>query len=542
MENSVYLSRRVFPLIIPFFFLTALDSGPAAGQTDDREPNAVYKKTHRDMVTAMARGRPEEALDAARRFFDENPGDLETLYVKALALSQLGKTDEAMDVMKTAVDAGLPFGRFLAGPRALLAPLHDTEAFGAYARAQGVELVHGPMVGTILPWGARFWVRTASEIDVAVRVSTSQDMDDAALSRPVRPLRTADYTVVVEVSGLQADTLYFYDLSMGERHYAPDPLPSFRTAPERGAKSAFTIAFGGGAGYTPENERMWTTILSRAPRAFLFLGDNVYIDRPDVADTQRYCYYRRQSRPEFRAFVASTPIYAIWDDHDFGTDDCTSFLEIDRPPWKKQVLDVFRQNWVNPGYGRGSAAPGCWFEFSIGNVDFFMLDCRFYRQDPKKIETPSMLGQAQLNWLLMGLRRSTAAFKVIASSVPWAAGTKPGSLDTWDGFDHEREEIFSFIEKAGVDGVVLVSADRHRSDVRKIERDGAAPLYDLMSSRLTNVHTHRLIPGALFGYNEKCSFGLLSFDTTKDDPEVVFEIVNIDGETVYTLNLGGSPK
>ncbi len=537
MENNVPLPRQPWSLIIPLVALTILTCGTASSQTEKQKPRTVYKKAHKEMVTNLAGGQARKALDAARRFSDKNPGDLEALYVKVLALSQLGKTDDAMDVVRVAVDAGFPFGRFLAGPRALLAPLHETDAFGAYARARDAALLHGPMVGTILPWGARFWVRTADEIDVAVRVSTSPAMNDATLSRPVRTLRAADYTVVVEMSGLESDTVYFYDLLLGKRRIAPDPLPSFRTAPEQGAKSAFAIAFGGGAGYTPEHERMWTTILSRAPRAFLFLGDNVYIDTPQVADTQRYCYYRRQSRPEFRAFVASTPIYAIWDDHDFGTNDCTSFLDIDRPAWKKPVLDLFRQNWVNPGYGRGSAAPGCWFEFSIGNVDFFMLDCRFYRQNPKKIDNPSMLGQTQLNWLLLGLRRSKAAFKVIASSVPWAAGTKPGSLDTWDGFAEEREEIFSFIEKAGVDGVVLLSADRHRSDVRKIERDGARPLYDLMSSRLTNVHTHRLIPGALFGYNEKCSFGLLSFDTTGSEPEAVFEIVNIDGETVYTLNV-----
>ena len=30
-----------------------------------------------------------------------------------------------------------------------------------------------------------------------------------------------------------------------------------------------------------------------------------------------------------------------------------------------------------------------------------------------------------------------------------------------------------------------------------------------MSSRLTNIHTHELVPGHLFAYNEKCSFGLL---------------------------------
>ena len=58
-----------------------------------------------------------------------------------------------------------------------------------------------------------------------------------------------------------------------------------------------------------------------------------------------------------------------------------------------------------------------------------------------------------------------------------------------------------------------------------------------MSSRLTNVHTHKLVQNAqgsefIIGYNEKCSFGLLDFDTTTSDPTIKYTIVNIDGEEV----------
>ncbi|MBA7479049.1 hypothetical protein ES707_14480 [subsurface metagenome] len=113
----------------------------------------------------------------------------------------------------------------------------------------------------------------------------------------------------------------------------------------------------------------------------------------------------------------------------------------------------------------------------------------------------------------------------------------PGSLDTWEGFKDERAEIFSLIEENKIDGVILISADRHRSDVRKIEREKGYAFYEFESSRLTNIHTHDLAPGALFGYNEKCSFWLLTFDTTIPDPQVTFQIINIDNEVIYTLSL-----
>jgi len=207
----------------------------------------------------------------------------------------------------------------------------------------------------------------------------------------------------------------------------------------------------------------------------------------------------------------------------------------DKPAWKQPMLALFQQNWNNPAHG-SRKAPGGWFHFAIGNVDFWMLDCRIYRTNPF-LKTPSMLGPVQKAWLKEQLKQSRATFKVVVSSVPWALGAKPGSRDTWNGFRQEREEIFSWIEANRIDGVVLLSADRHRSDAWKINRPGGYDFYDLMSSRLTNIHKHELFAGALFGYNEKCSFGLVSFDTTLPDPEATYQIVNIDGKVIDTLAL-----
>jgi len=148
-----------------------------------------------------------------------------------------------------------------------------------------------------------------------------------------------------------------------------------------------------------------------------------------------------------------------------------------------------------------------------------------------------MLGPFQKVWLLEELSKSNATFKIIVSPVPWAEGAKPGSIDTWAGFIEEREEIFSLIEKKKINGVILLSADRHRSDAWKIKREDGYDLYEFESSRLTNMHTHNVMPGTLFGYNEKCSFGILHFDTTKEDPTVKYEIMNIDGESIQSLEV-----
>jgi alkaline phosphatase D len=497
--------------------------------------DTIYKRRGQRHVLLIMQGKADEAARSCRRYLKRDPHDLESLFTLAVALAQLGKIDEAFATAQRAVEAGIPIERFVAGPRELLAPLTSSPEFKSYLAKHPVALVHGPMLGAVTDTTARIWVRTAEESPIKLHV-----FDVESSSRPKwriteKSLKQNDYTAIVEVEGLKPASNYRYELAVDDRWQKGQ----FRTFPKSGAPTRFRIAHGGCAGYEPANERMWDTIRSFEPSALLLLGDNVYIDLPQEAGPlHRYTYYQRQSRPEFRRLVGTVPVFATWDDHDAAVDDIWLGPYRDKPAWKPSMLKLQMENWNNPSYG-DREWPACWFKFAIGDVDFFVLDCRYYRTNPFA-EQRTMLGPTQKEWLLGELKNSPATFKVIASSVAWASGAKPGSRDTWDGFPAEREEIFAWIEKQAIDGVVLLSADRHRSDAWKIPRPNGYPLYDFMSARLTNVETHELLPGALFAYNEKCSFGLLTFDTARADPQVTYEIVNIDGDTVHSLTLSKS--
>jgi alkaline phosphatase D len=493
-----------------------------------------YKKQGRDAIAQIVDGKYDAAIEHFEGYLGKTPGDLESLYGLAVAYAQKQEIGRAVTYVRQAVDGGLPFGRFIAGPRSLLKPLTGSAEFGELADKYAVELLHGPMLGCVTDSSAKFWVRTANEVSVEVRVVNAGPKESFHTQAAGKTSSRRDFTAVLAVDGLRPDTLYDYELWV-----KGDEKPvegRFRTFPASGKPAKFQVGFGGGAGYTPQYERMWNTVAARNLPAFLLLGDNVYIDHPKKPAVQQYCYYRRQSRPEYGNFVASTAIYAIWDDHDFTTNDAGGGPEIFEPEWKIPVWRTFTNNWNNPYYGGGANQPGCWFDFSIGDVDFFMLDGRYYRSDQRG-ENPSMLGGAQKKWLFEKLKSSRATFKVLASPVPWAFGAKPGSRDPWQGYKDEREQIFSFLDANKIDGVILLSADRHRSDVWKIEREGGYDLYEFESSKLTNIHTHKVMPGALFGYNKKCSFGLLTFDTTRPDPQVSYQIINIDDEVIYKLSL-----
>jgi alkaline phosphatase D len=501
----------------------------------DEQPNRLGQR----LVLAIQEGKPELAAQWCEEYLAQDPSQQEALFALAIAQAQLGRLKPAFDTMRKAIAGGLPFERFMAGPRDLLAPLTSTQDFQRYLANYPVRLVHGPMLGAMTDSSVRVWVRTLEESDIAVRVYRATDMHENAKPVATSSAKTAkpmDYTGVVEISGLQPSTKYRYDVLSGGKMLLGANRPEFETFPKPGLGRKVRVAFGGCAAYIPENERMWDTIASFHPLAMLMIGDNVYIDLPEEARAlHRYTYYQRQSRPEFRRLTQSVPIYSIWDDHDAAIDDVWLGPHRDRPAWKPSMLQLQKENWNNPSYG-DAEWPGCWYKFSIGDVDFFMLDCRYYRTNPFAAER-TMLGPVQKQWLLTELSKSKATFKVLASAVAWADGAKPGSRDTWEGFPEEREEILSLIDQAAIDGIVLLSADRHRSDIRKIPRPKGYPLYDLMNSRLTNFHTHGFEPGAVFEYNEKCTFGLLTFDTSEPDAQMVYETINIDGESVHSLKL-----
>ena len=520
---------RVFYELI-FAILTLIISGPVTHAAEQ------YKKLGRDAVSDIVDGKHDAAIEHYEDYLSEHPKDLESIYGLAVAYSQKNEIDKAVKYVQQAVDEGLPFDRFLAGPRDLLKPLTSSTEFKVLAEKYAVELLHGPMLGCVTDSSAKFWIRTANEVPVKVVVKGTGTGASFQTRISGKTSGRRDFTAVLAVEELKPDTLYEYDILIDGKKAGAG---RFRTFGPSGRPAKFQVGFGGGAGFTPQYERMWNTIAGHNLPVFLLLGDNVYIDNPTRRAVQQYCYYRRQSRSEFRKFVACTSIFAIWDDHDFTTNDAGGGPEIYTPEWKIPVWRTFINNWNNPYYGGGEKQPGCWFDFSIGDVDFFMLDGRYYRDKPRS-ENPSMLGAAQKKWLFEKLKSSTATFKVLASPVPWALGAKPGSRDPWRGYREEREQIFSFIEENRIDGVILISADRHRSDAWKIKRENGYDLYEFESSKLTNIHTHKIMPGALFGYNQKCSFGLLKFDTTKSDPQVTYQINNIDDEVIWKLTLNKS--
>jgi alkaline phosphatase D len=145
------------------------------------------------------------------------------------------------------------------------------------------DLHNGPMIGCMTDTSARCWVRTASAVPVQLRVSTSDQMTNPINSSPVTTSADSGvhFTGIMEVTGLQSETQYYYQVLVDGSVAAITPTPSFKTFPSKNARGIIRIGFGGGAANPSENstealQSVFDRINSHDLNAFLFLGDNVY--------------------------------------------------------------------------------------------------------------------------------------------------------------------------------------------------------------------------------------------------------------------------
>ena len=404
---------------------------------------------------------------------------------------------------------------------ASLATLADHPAYLELLKKHDITLLGGPTIGQLTPNSAVIWFRTARPAEVMVTANGKK-------FGPVKTTFETDLTGQISLTGLPPFSEIPYELLIDGKKASPAPENlSFQTPPPPGNRAQFSVAFGACSRFVPRAEPIWEVMAAQNPLAYLTLGDNVYIDLPLDQQKQRVHYYRRQFHPSYRVLTASTGIYSIWDDHDFGKDDQEGGPLVSSPAWKLKNFQVFARNWNNPAYAGGQEHPGCFYDFRIGDVHFIMTDGRYYRDS----KGDSMLGPFQQAWLLNTLATSDSRFKVLCSGTLWTEKADKGGRDSWQGFRKDRDEIFTLIRDRKIPGVFLISGDRHRHEMFKMEFDVGYPLYEFESAKVTNIHTHDANPHALFSYNKGNFFGMLDFDFIAEDPTVTFRCVNEKGES-----------
>jgi len=424
-------------------------------------------------------------------------------------------------VLPRRMAAALTGGIFGPGPRS-----------AAAASRQSGALTHGPFRGDLSPNGVRIWARCSEEgPHVLVARGAGRTTEVSADARP-----QADRGVVWRLSGLDPGARYRYEILRGGRTVFAEPSASFVTPAPPDAPALVRMAIGSCAREEEGDRAVWRRMAAEDPHAVVLLGDTPYIDSTDLG-VQRARYGEFAAVPELAALLRTRPLYATWDDHDFGANDTDGRLE-----GKEDARRAFVEYHANPSYGDGSE--GVYTSFRLGGAEVFLLDTRYFAGIERSpiAEGPSLLGRRQWAWLRDGLRASDAPFKLLASGVVWNGAVRPGKPDHWDSYAAERDAIFRFIGAERISGIVLLAGDVHRTRVLR---------YDTMSTAgyaLTELITSPIHDGVIEDANAPHpalvhdsgaphSFLVVDVDTTASPATLHARFQDAGGRELYALTL-----
>lgn len=425
---------------------------------------------------------------------------------------------------------------------------------------ESAELLSGPMVGHTTSSSATIWVET--DKPAAVRVHYWVDAGSEPMVRGTAVGRTSDkapHTGVVKLEGLESAQVVHYELEIDGRSIRPQTPQVFSLLPaeheggqEGDGISEFSVAFAScmSNARTPI-QPVWEQVGVHRPDALLLIGDNNYMpNHPGAYETSeevaqyamsRYHRYLRDL-PGLRTVLATTPTYAIWDDHDFGPNNSDRTFK-----WRELSLALFKKYWPNP-YAGTTETPGVFHSVRIADVEFFLLDDRYHRDPNDAPDRRTMLGDGQLTWLKNKLKQSTATFKVIVNGHIMLLDRRD-EHEYWARFGDERDRFIDWMYGEGITGVFFISGDWHVGSLSRMEftRENY-PLYELVSSNAglssipvqADLHQYahhrqvsghnRRFSGPIVNDVREYNFGLLKFSGSKGSRKVTLQIIDHHGE------------
>lgn len=241
-------------------------------------------------------------------------------------------------------------------------------------------------------------------------------------------------------------------------------------------------------------QTIWQAIINEEPDLFIFTGDNIYADTFDAKIMQQK-YDLLSQQPGFKRLSTTVPIYATWDDHDYGQNDVG-----EENPIKEQSEQLFLDFYQIPVTSSARERQGIYQSYMLGSpgkdIQIILLDTRYFRgplvEDKPTEECPnknygkqlnpeiSILGHAQWQWLSHELEKP-AKMRIIVSSIQVIPDEH--CWEKWSNFPFEREKLFELIAKSKANGVIFISGDRHLAEVSRIKHNKIEyPIYEITSS------------------------------------------------------------
>lgn len=373
---------------------------------------------------------------------------------------------------------------------------------------------HGVASGDPLPDRVIIWTRVTTNtpsVTVKWKVATDTAMQNIIAQGTTTTDTSKDYTVHIDVTGLQPNTYYYYEFEAlgrlsqrGRTKTIPvGNVDNFRI----GVVNCANYSFGYFNAYDAIRKRNDVDMI-------IHLGDYIYEDglRAGVSavDTihrrtfpeydafdlvsyrQRYSWYHLD--PSLREVHREYPWVQIWDDHEFANDAVADTSPYHNPrtqgswavrkaaairvykEWFPMREDNSRSNIINWEQKIGNLADIVYTEDRIMKVDCVTDSQRWNlitKIDNLQYDTPNkpMHGPEQMEWITKSIKSTTATWKILANQVvfspfvykqtllgfsfPWhsAAG--------WDIYPIERKMIVDTLIAYNIKNFVVLSGDIH---------------------------------------------------------------------------------
>lgn len=420
------------------------------------------------------------------------------------------------------------------------------------AFGQAKLLQSGPMAGYSEMREVALWLQTKEAARVKIGYWNLNTPSEVVYTDIVKTSAETAFTAHLIAAPLEPGQRYGYKVYINDKAvelpyattFQTQTLWQWRTDPPAFKMAVGSCAYVNEPQYDRPNNpyggdyQIFTNIHKQQPDAMLWLGDNAYLREVDWNSRSGILHRNTHTRslPELQPLLASTHHYAIWDDHDFGPDDSdASFTH------KDLTLEAFKLFWANPSYGL-NGGPGITTQFQWADVDFFLLDNRYFRTaDKRKTGEPTILGKEQLEWLINALAYSRAPFKVIAIGGQVLNPAAVFENYAAYGFGPEREYLLKRIEEEKLKNVIFLTGDRHHTELCQYVNDAGNAVYDLTVSPLTSGPSTNVkdenplrVEGTLCTQR---NFGLLEFSGPRTQRKLTIRIFDVNGAELWSRSI-----
>lgn len=352
-----------------------------------------------------------------------------------------------------------------------------------------------PLADRLIIWTRVTPERMDSRIRVKWEIAEDPHFTSIYKSDTTSTFASKDYTVKVDVDGLQPNHTYYYRFNAFGKNSITGRTKTTPVTVADSLRFAVVSCSNWEWGYFNAYDQIANKPLLDA---VIHLGDYIYeyqvgrygdttIGRFNLPAHEivtlgdyrtRYSQYRTDEGS--RRVHQQHPFITIWDDHEIANNSYVEGAENHQPEEgdyqaRKLAAKQAYYEWLPI-----RESQSLYRSISFGQLaDLIMLDERLAGRtkqadslnDPSYLdESRSMLGKTQLQWLENELSNSKATWKLIGNQVIFSdidlslvLPGRPRNLDSWDGYLIEKATLKNHIVSQRIKDVIFLTGDTHAS-------------------------------------------------------------------------------